>query len=94
MLSKLEKYGFKNGNYTKVIVTWGWTSEAKDEADREGIILWDFREILKEIAESCRDKKTYFTDDTLRTIHLFIRSIDENSTVQPKNHITLLLRCR
>lgn len=74
VLFELEKYGFKRGNYTKVIVTWGWTAEAKEEADREGIILWDFRDILKEIAESCRGKKTYFTDDTLRTIQLFLRS--------------------
>jgi hypothetical protein len=74
ILSKLEKYSFKRGNYTKVIVTWGWTAEAKQEADRESIILWDFRNILKEIAESCRGKKTYFTDDTLRTIQLFLRS--------------------
>ncbi|MFC1786836.1 hypothetical protein ACFLY8_02220 [Halobacteriota archaeon] len=74
VLSELEKYGFKKGNYTKVIVTWGWATEAKDKADREGIELWDFRDILKEIAEKCSGKRTYFTDDTLRTIHLFIRS--------------------
>jgi len=74
VVSELKKYGFKGGNYTKVIVTWGWTKEAKEQADREGIILWDFRKILKEIAESCRGKKTYFTDDTLRTIQLFVRS--------------------
>jgi len=75
VLSELKKYGFRRGNYTKLIVTWGWTIEAREEADREGIILWDFRDILKEIAESCRGKKTYFTDDTLRTIQLFLRSI-------------------
>jgi len=74
VLSELEKYGFSGNNYTKVIVTWGWTAEAKKDADRQGIILWDFRDILKEIAESCRNKKTYFTDDTLRTIQLFLRS--------------------
>jgi len=73
VLAELEKYAFRKGNYTKVIVTWGWTPEAKKVADREGIVLWDFRDILKEIAESCRGKKTYFTDDTLRTIQLFLR---------------------
>ena len=71
VVSELRKYGFKKGNYSKVIVTWGWTTEAKKEADSEGIILWDFRDILKEIAESCRGKRTYFIDDTLRTIQLF-----------------------
>ena len=70
VLSELKKYGFKEGNYSKVIVTWGWEEEAKKQADHEGIILWDFRNVLKQIAETCRDKKTYFTDDTLRTIQL------------------------
>jgi hypothetical protein len=70
----LEEYGFKSGNYEKVIVTWGWTAEAKQVADHEGIILWDFRNLLNEIAETCRNKKTYFTDDTLRTIQLMEKS--------------------
>jgi len=74
VISELEKYGFKEGNYTKIIVTWGWTPEAKRQADSKGIILWDFRDIINEIAEACRDKRTYFTDDTLRTIQLFARS--------------------
>jgi hypothetical protein len=74
VVSGLGKYGFKKGNYSKVIVTWGWSIEAKKEADKGGIILWDFRNILREIAESCSDKRTYFIDDTLRTIQLFQRS--------------------
>lgn len=73
VLSELEKYGFKKGNYTKIVVTWGWTLQAKQKADRERIILWDFRDILNETAESCRGKKTYFRDDTLRTVQLFLK---------------------
>ncbi|MGB2841688.1 MAG: hypothetical protein WBC40_04315 [Halobacteriota archaeon] len=71
VLTELRKYGFKEDNYSKVIVTWGWEEKAKEQADREGITLWDFREILREIAKTCCDTKTYFTDDTLRTIQLF-----------------------
>lgn len=74
VLSKISNYGFKAGNYTKVIVTWGWATEAKENADREGIILWDFRSILEEIAEKCQNNKTYFMDDTLRTIQLFLKA--------------------
>lgn len=74
VISELKKYGFKRGNYAKVIVTWGWKAEAKKKANRRKIILWDFRNILKEIAATCRYKSTYFTDDTLRTIQLFLRS--------------------
>jgi len=74
VISELEKYGFKEGNYKKVIVTWGWTTEAEEAATNKGIILWDFRDILKKIAETCSGRKTYFANDTLRTIQLFLRS--------------------
>ncbi len=72
--TKLKEYGFKKGNYTKVIVTWGWTDEAKRMADRNGIKLWDFRNIIQSIGERSKHEKTYFTDDTLRTLQLFVRA--------------------
>ncbi len=31
VLAELEKYGFKEGNYSKIIATWGWTEEAKNK---------------------------------------------------------------
>jgi len=74
VIEELKRFGFSNGTYEKIIVTWGWQDAAKTQADREGIILWDFRSILKEIAALCREKKTYFTDDTLRTIQLLMRT--------------------
>ena len=52
------------------IVTWDWTEEAKIEADSNKILLWDFRQILKEIATEHSKNKRYFTDDTARTIQL------------------------
>lgn len=39
VLTELKKYGFKEGNYSKVIVTWGWEEEAREQADRDEIIL-------------------------------------------------------
>lgn len=84
VLSKLGEYGFKNGNYTKIIVTWGWTEEAQKKAKQAHILLWDFRRILKEIANSCQGKKTYYTDDTLRTIQLFQKSRKENKNDRKK----------
>ena len=71
VLSELAKYGFEGDNYAKVIVTWGWTDDAKLEADRARVILWDFRDLLTDIAEFSHGNKSYFTDDTLRTIQLF-----------------------
>ena len=72
---ELRKYGFVDGNYFKIVVTWGWQPQAKEVADREGIILWDFRYLLQEIAAAYRDHKTYFTDDTARTIQLFAKAV-------------------
>ena len=74
ILTELERYGFKRNNYKKVIVTWGWEPEAQIQAIRERITLWDFRDILKDLLESFRHKSSYFTDDTLRTIQLLIKS--------------------
>ena len=71
----LKRYGFHPGKYTKVIVSWGWEHGVEDEADMHGIQLWDFRDILKEIATSFEKKRVYFTDDTLRTLQLFSLSL-------------------
>lgn len=71
---KLSEYGFHPGEYTRVIVSWGWTDEAAQQAESLGITLWDFRDVMHEIAESFRDAKIYFTDDTLRTLNLFVHA--------------------
>jgi hypothetical protein len=76
--AELKKYGFVRGNYVKVIVTWGWQPDVKALADRKRIQLWDFRERVNEIAAACRDHKTYFTDDTARTIQLFAMAASSN----------------
>ena len=68
---ELKKYGFVPGNYRRIIVTWGATSKAEDIAKRHDIDLWDFRDLLHDIADASKDQKTYFTDDTARTIQLF-----------------------
>jgi hypothetical protein len=72
IVQKLAEYGFKEGSYKKVVVTWDWTPDAKTAADTEGIELWDFRKLMRDIAESIRDTRSYFTDDTLRTISLLL----------------------
>lgn len=76
----LAQYGFTPGNYQKVIVSWGWTSEAAAIAEAQQIELWDFRKLLNQIADSVREGRTYFTDDTLRTLHLFTKA----GAVQPQ----------
>ncbi|MBM4397663.1 MAG: hypothetical protein FJ087_18485 [Deltaproteobacteria bacterium] len=73
----LARYNFAPGNYTKVIVTWGADDEARVQARAAGVDVWDFRRIVREISESVHGKRTYFTDDTLRTIHLFSRALGD-----------------
>jgi len=73
-IDKLNEFGFRKGEYKKVIVSWGWTEDAKKIADKNKIELWDFRDIISEIGEFFRDDKTYFKDDTLRTLQLYIRA--------------------
>jgi len=75
--TKLGALGFEEGEYKKVIVSWGWTDGAKEQADALGIDLWDFRKIITDITKDARKKRSYFTDDTLRTLHLFVRALDE-----------------
>jgi hypothetical protein len=75
IVQKLAEYGFREGSYKKVVVTWDWTPDAKAAADAEGIELWDFRKLMRDIAKSIRDTRSYFTDDTLRTINLFARAL-------------------
>lgn len=78
----------------------GLETRSKKKADREDIILWDFRNILKEIAESCRGKRTYFTDDTLRTIQLLSKiglmmsmtTTSSNSVFEVRYHSLKFLR--
>jgi hypothetical protein len=67
---KLKSFGFLQGDYTKVIVSWGWEEDVPAAATQAGVELWDFRDMLKEIAENIRADRTYFTDDTMRTLQL------------------------
>ena len=71
VLAELAKYGFIPGNYKRAIVTWGYKEEAKAIADHNDIEIWDFKDLVQDIAKCHRDRKTYFTDDTARTIQLF-----------------------
>jgi len=58
-------------------VSWGCEEPAKEQTFNHGIELWDFRDILKEIAASSEKKRVYFTDDTVRTLQVFARAQKE-----------------
>lgn len=81
----LSRYGFIEGQYRNVIVTWDWTPEALDLAQAAGIELWSFQELMREIADAIQHQRSYFGDDTLRTINLFVRALAAaEATQQPK----------
>ena len=76
VVEKLAEYGFVGNNYKKIIATWGATEEAKAAAVGADIAVWDFREMMQNIARSIESESSYFTDDTLRTIGLYARALD------------------
>jgi len=75
VINRLKEYGFVPGEYSKIIVSWGWEEAAEVEAKKLEIQLWNFKDILKEISESFKKDRTYFIDDTLRTLQLFSRAV-------------------
>ena len=79
--AELRKYGFEAGNYKRIIVTWGATREAIALAAQHGIELWDFPDLLLQIAAANRDHKAYFTDDTARTIQLFAMAAEKRKSL-------------
>jgi hypothetical protein len=79
VVETLAKYGFKPGEYKKVIVSWGWIEDVPKAAAELGVELWDFRKIVQEIGGLSQNKQSYFTDDTMRTIQLFAKSFLEES---------------
>ena len=76
VIKRLADYGFVPGKYSKVIVTWGWTDEAARKAKSEDVTLWDFRDLIDEIAKASRQQRSHFTDDTIRTLELYMRAMD------------------
>jgi hypothetical protein len=80
---EVAKYGFVEGNYQKIIVSWGATPEAEVLAQQHGIIVWHFQHLLRKIAAAHRDRSEYFTDDTARTIQLFAMA---NQQTPPSTH--------
>ena len=75
VLEKLKTYGFEEGNYNRIIVTWDATPEAREKAKTNGIEIWDLPKLLKEIADEHLQSRQYFTDDTARTIQLYAMAI-------------------
>jgi hypothetical protein len=79
VLTELANYGFNEGNYERIIVTWGWTEDAKKQSDKANITLWHFGDMINEIT-GIADSETYFSDDTVRTLQLIIKALQERKS--------------
>jgi hypothetical protein len=77
VLDELRKYGFRPRNYERIIVTWGATAGATAMARKHRVQLWDFRHLLREIVDMNKKQRTYFTDDTARTIQLLAMATED-----------------
>jgi hypothetical protein len=82
IIKTLADYGFREGEYRKIIVSWDWDDGVLEEATSQGIDLWDFRQMLQEIGTGSMDMSAYFGDDTIRTIQLFARALIEKKSAQ------------
>lgn len=71
VLEELKRYGFEQGNYSQVIVTWDATEDARIKAKENGIEIWDLPDLLNKIANAHLQHRKYFVDDTARTIQLY-----------------------
>jgi hypothetical protein len=50
VLQQLRRSPYGPGNYERIIVTWGATPEAQALAAKRRVQLWDFRDLLRQIA--------------------------------------------
>lgn len=87
VVEKLQEYGFGPGNYQQIIVTWDATEDARVEAQKHGVIIWDLPNLLNEIANEHLQHRRYFTDDTARTIQLYAMAMNVNSSIR-KNKVS------
>ncbi len=66
---KIKEFGFKDGNYNKIIVCWAiQNSKVKDYAKNKGVKVWELKEKIKELMKELGE--TYYGDDILRTLQL------------------------
>jgi hypothetical protein len=72
IVQTLATYGFAPGNYHKIIVTWDCEPAAMETAGKNGIEVWEFPNLLDEIATLAGSGKHYVMDDTVRTLQMLV----------------------
>lgn len=72
IIETLATYGFIEDKYHKIIVTWDCEPEARETAKQNGIEVWEFPDLLDEIATLAGSGKHYVMDDTVRTLQMLV----------------------
>ncbi len=71
VVEELKARGFMLGSDTTVIVSWGLEEDGPTAA---GVQLWDFKDILKEIAQIGQSDRPDVADDAIRTLQLMVKA--------------------
>lgn len=82
IIETLKHYGFEEGKYSKIIVAWDAETAVIEKAETLDMTIWLFPDLMAEIRDKIRDGRTYFVDDTLRTIHLFDKALKKSGRTQ------------
>ena len=71
---RLKDFGFKKGNYQKIVVCWQVKDkEVIEYAKKHGIEIWLLKEKMKDFMQDIGE--SYYNDDILRTLQL-VRKLD------------------
>jgi hypothetical protein len=74
--AELASLGCDPNKVNRVIVTWDATPEALAAAEAAGVMVWLFPDMLEKIERIAGREKTYFGDDTLRTLTLAAKAAE------------------
>jgi hypothetical protein len=85
---KLVEYGFEDGGYKKIIVTWDVAKGVVKKAEESNIEIWLFPKLMRKIRKTVKGNSHYYPDDTIRTIHLFDKAIRKSPKKKKNNRKT------
>ena len=74
IIEKLKEHGFQGNSYQKVIVSNGWNDDVEPIANRKNILLWDIKDLIKEMIDKMSNHTLYLSDDILRLFQVLVKT--------------------
>jgi hypothetical protein len=93
VIKRLRDYGFLDGQYQKVIVTWDSNPAFKATVASAGIELWDLQSIVQDLAKWLGDESSPVAYDTLRLLRSSQAKINSRfsfKTRKPEGRLSLI----